>query len=63
VVVDRPITANWGTQDPIAVPTMTERLAALRPATEVVEWRDVGHRPSLEVPDRLGRAILHRLPL
>jgi pimeloyl-ACP methyl ester carboxylesterase len=60
---DRPITAIWGTSDPIAVPAMTERLAALRPATEVVEWRDVGHWPSLEVPDRLAGAILHRLPL
>jgi pimeloyl-ACP methyl ester carboxylesterase len=59
---DRPMTAIWGTQDPIAVPAMTERLAALRPATEIVEWRDVGHWPSLEVPDRLAGAILHRLP-
>lgn len=60
---DRPITAIWGSHDPIAVPAMTQRLAALRPATEVVEWRDVGHWPSLEVPDRLAGAILHRLPL
>jgi hypothetical protein len=41
---------------------MTQRLAALRPATEVVEWRDVGHWPSLEVPDRMAGAITHRLP-
>jgi pimeloyl-ACP methyl ester carboxylesterase len=59
---ENPLTAIWGTQDPIAVPAMTQRLAALRPATEVVEWRDVGHWPSLEVPDRMAGAITHRLP-
>jgi pimeloyl-ACP methyl ester carboxylesterase len=52
----------WGTLDPIAVPAMVDRLVELRPTVDVVRWDDVGHWPSLEVPDRVAGAILHRLP-
>lgn len=55
-----PMTALWGAKDPIAVVGMTERLRALRPATEIVVWDDVGHWPSIEAPDRLAAAILDR---
>jgi pimeloyl-ACP methyl ester carboxylesterase len=53
--------ALWGEEDPIAVVAMTHHLKEIRPATEVVTWPDVGHWPSIEVPDRLADAILARL--
>ncbi len=56
-----PMTALWGEQDPIAVVAMPHHLNEIRPATEVVTWPDVGHWPSIEVPDRLAAAIAERL--
>ena len=56
-----PLSAFWGMQDPIAVPAMVDRLHELRPSTDVVRWDDVGHWPSIEVPDRLVAAIAERL--
>lgn len=56
-----PMTALWGEQDPIAVPAMMDRLAELRPQTEIVRWPDVGHWPPNEVPERVTAAILDRL--
>ena len=56
-----PLTLLWGEQDPIAVVAMTERLATLRPGTEVVTWPDVGHWPTLEAPDRVADAVLARV--
>ncbi|MCA1834405.1 MAG: alpha/beta fold hydrolase [Actinomycetota bacterium] len=56
-----PMTAAWGEQDPIAVPSMPRRLSELRPATEVVTWDDVGHWPSVEVPGRVAALIADRI--
>lgn len=56
-----PLTAIWGGLDPIAITAMPQRLHRLRPATEVVLWPDVGHWPSVEVPERLAEAIVRRL--
>jgi len=56
-----PTSVFWGEQDPIAVPAMAERIRELRPATDVQLWPDVGHWPSIEVPERLAEAILERL--
>ncbi len=56
-----PVTAVWGEQDPIAVVGMAHHLRELRPDTEVVTWPDVGHWPSIEVPERVTEAILTRL--
>jgi pimeloyl-ACP methyl ester carboxylesterase len=56
-----PLSALWGAQDPIAIPAMVERLAELRPATDVEIWDDVGHWPSIEVPDRLAAAVVATL--
>lgn len=56
-----PLTAIWGALDPIAVVAMPRRLHVLRPATEIVLWPDVGHWPSVEVPERLAEAIVRRL--
>jgi pimeloyl-ACP methyl ester carboxylesterase len=55
-----PMTALWGAQDPIAVVAMADHLKELRPHTEVILWPDVGHWPSLEVPERVTEAILDR---
>lgn len=56
-----PMTALWGELDPIAVIAMMDRLGEIRAQTEIVRWPDVGHWPSLEVPDRVATAILERL--
>lgn len=56
-----PLAALWGERDPIAVVEMTRRLKDLRPDTDVVTWPDVGHWPSLEVPDRVTDEIGRRL--
>ncbi len=56
-----PMSALWGEQDPIAVVAMPHRLKEIRPETEIVLWPDVGHWPSIEVPDRVSTAILERL--
>ena len=58
-----PLTLLWGDQDPIAVVEMTDRMLSLRESTEVVRWGDVGHWPSIEVPDRVADEILKRLPV
>lgn len=55
------MTALWGEQDPIAVVGMAHHLRELRGDTEVVTWPDVGHWPSIEVPERVAEAILARL--
>jgi pimeloyl-ACP methyl ester carboxylesterase len=52
-----PVTLIWGTEDPIAVLPMTDRLKQLRPSTTVVRLDGVGHWPSLECPDRLATEI------
>jgi pimeloyl-ACP methyl ester carboxylesterase len=56
-----PMTALWGEKDPIAVIAMMDRLAEVRPTTEIIRWPDVSHWPSIEVPDRVSAAILERL--
>ena len=56
-----PLAVVWGEQDPLAGPGLSALLEELRPETAVLPWPDVGHWPALEVPDRLGEAILDRL--
>ena len=56
-----PMSVFWGEQDPIAVPAMALHIAEQRPATDVHLWADVGHWPSLEVPERMVEAIAERL--
>lgn len=51
------LSALWGVLDPIAVPAMPERLAELRPGTEVVLLDGVGHWPSIEAPERVAAEI------
>ena len=40
---------------------MADRIKAWRPVTDLHKWTDVGHWPSIEVPDRVAKAILDRL--
>ena len=56
-----PVSVFWGEQDPIAVPAMARRIGELRPETDVHVWPDVGHWPSIEVPERIASAIRERL--
>ena len=56
-----PVALFWGDLDPIAVPAMADRLALLRttaghPVT-LEHWRDVGHWPNVEVPERVAVVV------
>ena len=50
-----PVVVAWGDLDPIAVPAMADRLAALRAEggrdVELIHWPDIGHWPSVEDPE------------
>jgi pimeloyl-ACP methyl ester carboxylesterase len=48
-----PLTIIWGTEDPIAVVEMAERLAEARPDATVRRLPRVGHYPMLEAPGEL----------
>ena len=56
-----PMSVYWGTQDPVALEVMADRIKLWRPVTDLHKWPDVAHWPSIEVPDRLAKAILDRL--
>ena len=55
----------WGDLDPIAVPAMADRIAALRAEhgrdVELVHWPDIGHWPSVEDPDLVAGLIADRM--
>ena len=55
-----PLSAVWGVLDPIAVTAMPQRLASLRPGTDVVLLDGVGHWPSIEAPERVADEIAAR---
>ena len=52
-----PLTVVWGTDDPIAVPAMADRLAAARPDARIVRLDGVGHYPMVEDPLRFVAAL------
>ena len=60
-----PLVLAWGDLDPIAVPTMPDRLAELRSRAgrdvELVHWPDIGHWPSVEDPDLVAGLVADRL--
>ncbi|MCX6396204.1 MAG: alpha/beta hydrolase [Propionibacteriales bacterium] len=58
---DGPLALVWGTEDPIAVLAMTDRMKALRPSTTVVALPGVGHWPSIEAPALLAQRISEQL--
>lgn len=57
-----PMTVIWGTEDPVAKVAMADRVKAWRPETDLYKLEGVGHWPSIEAPDVIAAAILHRLP-
>ncbi len=52
-----PLGVVWGHDDPIAVPTMVERLHRARPDATVSLLDDVGHYPMIESPERFVAAV------
>lgn len=56
-----PLRVVWGTEDPIAVEAMADRLAAARPDAVVRKLVGVGHYPMLEAPGVLADAVLDGL--
>lgn len=56
-----PFSLYWGLQDPVSVEAMPNRIKEMRPSTDLHKWPDVGHWPSIEVPERIAKAILDRL--
>jgi len=56
-----PLTVIWGVDDPVAVVAMADRVKAWRPETDLYKLEGIGHWPSIEAPDYISEAILHRL--
>jgi pimeloyl-ACP methyl ester carboxylesterase len=48
----------WGRDDPIAVPTMIDRLQRARGELDLVVLDGVGHYPMVEAPDRFLDAVV-----
>jgi len=57
-----PLSVFWGLDDPVALPIMAQRMKAWRPETDLYMLEGVGHWPSIEAPEVISEAILHRLP-
>jgi len=57
-----PLTVLWGLDDPVALESMADRVKAWRPETDLYKLKGIGHWPSIEAPDVIAEAILHRLP-
>jgi len=53
-----PLTVVWGTDDPIAVAPMADRLCRARPDAALVRLDGVGHYPMLEAPGSFGAAVV-----
>lgn len=56
-----PLGVVWGTEDPVAVVAMTDRLLAVRPGTPTTLLDDVGHYPMIEAPGTFATAVLEHL--
>lgn len=52
-----PLTVVWGADDPIALPTMADRLLRARPDVSLTVLDGVGHYPMVEAPDRFVGAL------
>jgi pimeloyl-ACP methyl ester carboxylesterase len=55
-----PLTVVWGTDDPIAVAAMADRVEAARPDARIVRLSGVGHYPMVEAPARFAAAAAGR---
>ena len=56
-----PTSIFWGQQDPNGIEAMADRLKKLNPSADLHKWPDVSHWPSIEVPERVAKAIVERL--
>jgi pimeloyl-ACP methyl ester carboxylesterase len=56
-----PESLYWGVQDPVAKIAMADKIKELSPGVALTKWADVGHWPSIEVPDRVAKAITDAL--
>jgi len=56
-----PLSVVWGSDDPIAVVAMTDRLAEARPDLALQVLVGVGHYPMVEAPARFCEAVLGQL--
>jgi len=56
-----PMTVIWGLDDPVALEVMANRVKAWRPYTTLYKLEGVGHWPSIEAPDFIAEAVIHRL--
>ena len=56
-----PLDVVWGAEDPVAVPAMTDRLAAACPRASITRLRGVGHYPMVEAPERFLAAVTSAL--
>ncbi len=56
-----PLGVVWGTEDPVAIVTMTDRLLARRPDTPTTRLEGVGHYPMIEAPAAFAAAVLEHL--
>ncbi|MGI9613419.1 MAG: alpha/beta fold hydrolase [Acidimicrobiales bacterium] len=52
--LDVPVLVIQGLQDPIVLPATAVAIAAACPRAEVIEYKDVGHLPMIEAPERLA---------
>lgn len=59
--LELPFTILWGTQDPIAVLSIAERLAERNSAARFVPLEGIGHYPQLEAPEWLSQEIVRHL--
>jgi pimeloyl-ACP methyl ester carboxylesterase len=57
-----PMSVYWGTQDPVAMEAMADRIKAWRPQTDVYKMPECGHWPPIEVPEKIAKAIVDRFP-
>lgn len=56
-----PMTLIWGLDDPVALESMADRVKAWRPETDLYKLAGIGHWPSIEAPEFIAEAIIHRL--
>jgi len=57
-----PMTVIWGLDDPVALEPMADRVKTWRPETDLYKREGIGHWPSIETPEFIADAIIHRLP-
>jgi pimeloyl-ACP methyl ester carboxylesterase len=55
--LDIPVLVAWGARDPVAVMAIADALAMEIQGSQRVTWRDLGHYPQLEDPERVVGSV------